>query len=443
MKLIDSPIAWVEGMLVMPQHFEQQEQVLHRNLVQSLNYLTPQVWGFAGLEVDREWLSYGKIRLRRCEGRFPEGTLFDLEEADLTAMTLEVKEVVANEQVYLGLPLDERVTEEADRTQRYRLEELPVKEATGEEDIPVLVKQLRLSLLRESERREAFLCLPLLKIKTADPEKGIVLEETFVPPMLNVKGHPQLARDLEETSLWVERKQKQLSDSLRVPLQSRTIASTTDLNVLQILNRYSALLAQYQAEAWVSPARLYGALVQLTAELDTFYQTDRLAVFLPRYDQARPGEAFAAVKRHLMNLLQTQFQHQATYAELTQQEDGSYRSGLLDPDLLRSRKVILCVRSDSEKVQRFVENQLKIASPEELRTVVQLQLSGVSLERLTLVPPQLPFYPDAVYLRLEKQGDRWQRLLADQQVAAYFSEDLVESEMSLWLVPDGLEGRAV
>ncbi len=432
------PIAWIEGMLVTPQHFEQQEQVWQHALATDIQQFKPYAWGINECEIDTSALAYGKVRFTKCSGRLQDGTLFDLDSLALSELTLDIKETIAGETLYLGLPLNNYIGEARVANRRYYLTESQLNDAfdPAANSMAVRVKQLNFSVVRETDLRDNFIYLPIARVKTADADKGIDLDNNFIYPSLNVKTNPQLDNLLTETMVLLQRKQTQLSESLRSPLQSRSIALMTDVSVLQIINRYVNVLAQYQALKYLHPLDFYLIVAQLLAELGTFYREDRLAIVAPIYQHQTPALCFSVVKQHVIDLLQTKFQHQATSIEVSKQEDGVYRSVVIDKQLLSTAKIVVCVRCENKDLQQTIEKQLKIASSDDLLTITQLQLAGIKVERLPLVPPQLPFYSDAVYLRIIKQGERWDKVVAQQTIALFSKQLSAQDTITLWAIPE-------
>ena len=428
--------AWVDGILIKPQHFEQQERALHYRLLRSLNYMQPYSWGIDALVTDPDLLAQSKIQFTALSGCFQDGTIFELEATMLAHLSLDIDEPIANEVIYLGLPTNDFISEQADMTKRFVLEEIEATDTLTptEPATPILVRQLNLSLLRSEQNRESYLQLPILKIKKADPEAGITLDENFIPPSLNVNSNTNLSRDLQAMLLLIRRKQKQLGKTVVSPLQSRTITSTTDIALLQVLNRYLVQLTQLKALPVLHPYLLYQTYTQLLAELGTFYRQDRLAIEIETYQPQKLQEIFSLAKHQLVHILQTKFEHQATEIALTQQA-GIYQAKFEDASLLINSTIILSIRHNDQSMRDKIAAHIKIAANDELANIIRLQLSGVKCKTLNLVPPQLPYYEDALYLQLNKKGQRWESI-AQQQSLSIFLGKTDNVTPRLWAIPE-------
>lgn len=73
-----NPVIWYEGLFVKPQHFQQQARAAESQLQQRLNCLNDTLYGFSELELNSEYLSFGKIAIIRARGLMPDGSVFDI-----------------------------------------------------------------------------------------------------------------------------------------------------------------------------------------------------------------------------------------------------------------------------------------------------------------------------------------------------------------------------
>ncbi|WP_268648069.1 type VI secretion system baseplate subunit TssK, partial [Escherichia coli] len=73
-------VAWVEGMLMEPQHFQQQERFFEHLIEARLRSVETFTWGFLTLEIDNGLLEQGKFALKKAKGVFPDGTAFSMPE---------------------------------------------------------------------------------------------------------------------------------------------------------------------------------------------------------------------------------------------------------------------------------------------------------------------------------------------------------------------------
>jgi type VI secretion system protein ImpJ len=68
---------WHEGILLLPQLFQQQEAQQAWQQQQLAALASPFPWGLSTLALDPLALEQGQVRLQQLAGRFPDGTAFD------------------------------------------------------------------------------------------------------------------------------------------------------------------------------------------------------------------------------------------------------------------------------------------------------------------------------------------------------------------------------
>lgn len=433
-------VAWVEGMFIKPQHFEQQERCWQHNLSTRLNQLTNYSWGIYDYVIDEEYLSQNKICFRKCQGIFPDGTLFELDDLTLSQLVLSVSGNTFNQIVYLALPLNDHLSEQPNRNKRFCVEDLLVVDTLqpSAEKENVLVKRLGPSLIMNIENADNYTLIPILQIASADEKNGIYLNSNFVPPCLNINRNSNLTRYLKLLVDLVERKRKQLAQTLVNPAQGNHLVSMNDMALLQVLNRASVELQHALQLAQCHPHELFKILKLILAELGTFYCQDRSPIAVPEYNHNELYQCFNEIREKFVETLQVKFEHQAQMLDVTLQENGVYSANLIDYPLLQSADIVLCFQGKEDILPEKLEKFVKVSSIEDLNNIIQLQLSGVKLERMKLVPPQLPFYDDMIYLRIIKEGELWQNITTQQNLAFCLTHipNPENYHVKMWAIPE-------
>ena len=69
-------IVWQEGMLLRPQHLQQQDRYYQQQTRHLLQTSVPNNWGFFEIAIDQQYLMMGKIVISHAAGILPDGTLF-------------------------------------------------------------------------------------------------------------------------------------------------------------------------------------------------------------------------------------------------------------------------------------------------------------------------------------------------------------------------------
>src|SRR5690606_14472446 len=73
-----SRVVWHEGILLRPQHFQQNDRYYDHQLKARTQLLHGCAHGFFNLEIDHQFLAMGKLVLSQASGILPDGSLFEL-----------------------------------------------------------------------------------------------------------------------------------------------------------------------------------------------------------------------------------------------------------------------------------------------------------------------------------------------------------------------------
>ena len=112
-------VIWQEGMLLRPQHLQHNDRYYHQQLNRT-RLLGADAWGFLTLEVDLQYLNFGKVVVNQASGVLPDGSLFELGGA-MEPLVLQVPANAGKQPIYLApaaalppsLPLPTRPTRPA------------------------------------------------------------------------------------------------------------------------------------------------------------------------------------------------------------------------------------------------------------------------------------------------------------------------------------------
>ena len=129
-------VVWQEGMLLRPQHFQQNDRYFEHQLKSRSRLQDIYPWGFFSLEIDRQFLNMGKLVLSQASGILPDGTLFELG-SEREPLALDIPPNTGSTPVYLALPLvtgnhiETRRPEQKDVLARYTAHELDVADSNA------------------------------------------------------------------------------------------------------------------------------------------------------------------------------------------------------------------------------------------------------------------------------------------------------------------------
>jgi type VI secretion system protein ImpJ len=185
-------LCWHEGMLLSPQHF-QQNQIYWEAQIQQLSANIAQYrWGIIALEIDEGRLLEGHVDIRRLRAVMPDGLQVDYDARHDAPLMLALQDVEALGQqgkvkIHLTVPI--RVPGSASEStdiQRFKVcDSKPVKDDnTGEGDLVVQRLQPVLSLQAVDHVKEQYISLPLFEVR--QPDGGQYLVGAYCPPILGI-----------------------------------------------------------------------------------------------------------------------------------------------------------------------------------------------------------------------------------------------------------------
>lgn len=210
-QLNTNPIQWHDGMLLMPQHFQQMDMRMENILTYSLAHAVPFFWGLIKLKIDEALLTQGTFRVLDLEAIMPNGFLvIGLPD---THPTLEVDLLPFQEKleslphyIYLCVPQQRKAEqEEGGELARYQstLKSNIVDINTSGDviDIPCLVPNLSLHVGTEPPAH--YTALPIAQV--GYDTKSFALT-SYVPPLIQVEALSPLGKRCHDLAYHIRQK---------------------------------------------------------------------------------------------------------------------------------------------------------------------------------------------------------------------------------------------
>ena len=193
---------WGRGIMVSPQHFQQQAayaawtaEVIAR---MGLNH----PWGVVEATFEPEMLKLGRLQAHRLQVRFQDGTMINTDNADALPSALSLDGASGEAVIVLALPLMQanggnclKPEEVAERPVRFRQRWRDVRNQFGDDTRQIAVIQPELILRFAHQDNSDYLTCPLVRLQR-DSQGAWLIDETFLPPLLQIQGSRWLARQL-------------------------------------------------------------------------------------------------------------------------------------------------------------------------------------------------------------------------------------------------------
>ncbi|MBY0272262.1 MAG: type VI secretion system baseplate subunit TssK [Alphaproteobacteria bacterium] len=269
-----NPIQWYEGMLLMPQHFQQADIRMENLMSYYMRYTFPYYWGILHLKTDNALLTSGTFRPLELEAIMPDGLIISGLSANSPPLEVNLDNLKSELQkapqyIYLCVPpqkfQDEHPEEELSRYIS-SLSNQVVDMNTGEQPIKIPLLEPNLSLIVGNEPPAHFISLPIAQVKYG--AKSFSLTD-YLPPQ------PQI-----DISTGVGALCNQLSEQLRLKLgylqqkvqnvQSKTVKDSFFIEIEQVRLKLIAGLLPFEvllSSQAASPLQLFKELCSLAGQI--------------------------------------------------------------------------------------------------------------------------------------------------------------------------------
>jgi type VI secretion system protein ImpJ len=438
----DNRVLWSEGTFLQPQHFQQHDRHLEALLEGRTRALRPYSWGFLELTLDDALLELGKLAILTARGVLPDGTPFDCPARDPLPPPLDVPTTLRDALVVLALPVRRPGVDEADldgagpeSLARYAAGELEVKDSNASFDRTALIQvgRLRLQLVVEADLSAAFAALGVVRIVERRADNRVVLDRSYVPPMLDAGADATLAAIARDVQGLLHQRGDTLAERVSQPGPGG-VAEMADFLWLKTINRFEPLFAHLAVTTPLHPERLYAECLQLAGELCTLTRDARRPVAYPLYRHDDLAGSFGPVMADIRRSLSTVLERNAIPIELVDRGFGLRVASIPDVELLRSARFVLAAKAQlpTEQLQALLPTLTKIGPVERIRDLVNLNLPGIGLLALPVAPRQLPFHAGYLYFELARDTDLWKTAEHAGALALHIAREFPGLELEFW-----------
>jgi type VI secretion system protein ImpJ len=441
----NNKVLWTEGMLLQQQHLQQHDRYLNRLIDMRCGQRPGSGWGFSRLIIDDALLQQGKLALLECEAILPDGTPLSLPYQDPLPAPLDIDPMLRDTEIVLALPLSRPGQTECgdDASARYRITECEVVDNTRpmQDPVPIQVGTLKLQLAPAAEVTNAYACLGVARVLERHSDNRLVLDGGYIPPCLDIRAAPPLARFIGELAGLLH----QRGDTLAMRMtqaDSGTVARMADLLVLQIINRHEPLFDHLSVCSGVHPETLWRHLLALTGELSTHSEPFRPAE-LPLYRPDALDRTFLPLFERLRQQLRYVADPLAFAIPLHPHGHGRSLAAVPDSTLFTKATFILAARAEmpDEEMAELLPAHVKIGPLERIADLVNLQLPAIGLQPLAMAPQQIPYHAGYRYFALDMNHPCWPQLAQSAGLALHVAGDFPGLSLEMWAVLARKEGR--
>ncbi|MNM77202.1 hypothetical protein D3C81_890480 [compost metagenome] len=441
-----SRVMWSEGMFLLPQHFQYQDEFHQHQLAEATLRSTPFHWGVQALQVDEDALANGSLQLKRLKLVFPDGSLFDAPQHDPLPAARDLKDLLKGNdlKVYAALKLPEPFGlnyvedgQEHKSARRFR-KQFDTLPDLNEGDLENEITSLRLNvvMLVDGDNLDGYSYCPVARL-SRNNMGGFNLDPHFVHPTLHLGSHDTLVGMGKRLLGALHAKSKALSGRRRERADQIAEFGSSDVTLFWLLNtvnRAYPQLAHLLAHPRLHPERLYLFLADLAGGLLTFTLDTQLND-IPVYDHHDPAASLVKLDEMIRVLLDNVVPNQCIVINLTQTKPSYWQGQLLDPRLSEA-DFYISVHADmpGASLLELVPRAFKVGSPEDIEVVVNSAMPGVTLNHAARLPNAIPVRLDNQYFAIEPHGHVYERMMSAQTICFYAPSAFTNLKLELMAV---------
>ncbi|MBD8708784.1 type VI secretion system baseplate subunit TssK [Pseudomonas sp. CFBP 13711] len=441
-----SRVMWSEGMFLLPQHFQYQDEFHQHQLAESTLRSTPFHWGVQAMQIDEEALAGGSLQFKRLKLVFPDGSLFDAPSHDPLPEARDLRELLKGNdfKVYAALKLPEPFglnyvedgqEQKSARRFRKQFDTLPdLNEGDLENEITSL--RLNVVMLIDGDSLDGYSYCPIARL-SRNNIGGFSLDTHFVHPTLHLGTHETLIGLGKRLLGALHSKSKALSGRRRERADQIAEFGSSDVTLFWLLNTVNRAypnLAHLLAHPRLHPERLYLFLAELAGGLLTFSLEVELND-IPEYNHHDPAASLVTLDQMIRTLLDNVIPNQCIVINLTQTKPSYWQGQLHDPRLVDA-DFYISVHADmpGSSLLELVPRAVKVGSPEDIEVVVNSAMPGATLNHSTRLPNAIPVRLDNHYFSIEPHGRVYERMMSAQAISFYAPSAFTNLKLELMAV---------
>lgn len=440
----DDRVVWTEGMFIRPQHFQQEARYFEQTLRRRIESVRGYAWGLTELRLNRGLLATGRFALERAAGVFEDGTPFALPESADHPLPLDLQQGVRDCVIYLALPVyqpgDDTIGDPGpDGTTRYAGAAFDVPDTNlGQTSTATIgVGRLRLRYMLETADRRGLHCIGLARIVEVRADNSVVLDDSYIPPILDASVSTFIASLLTEVVGLLNHRGAAIATRLSAG-DTGTAADLTDLMMLQAINRAQPLCSHLADATRLHPEDLYRVLITLASELATFTAAGRRPQAFPVYDHDNLQLCFMPVAAALRQALNAVLDRGAMVIPLVEHQFGIRVAQVADRSIFTRYAFFLAARASvpAAILTRSLPAQTKVGTVEQIHELINSALPGIPVRSLPVAPRKIPYHTGKAYFELDRSDGLWKHVAASSGMAIQIAGEFPGLELELWAIKD-------
>lgn len=278
----DGQVHWSEGLFIQPQHLQQMQSNINSLIRAQRKFSVPFDYGFYDLELDPEALTTRRVVIKRFSAVMPDGTEISMP-GNCKVETLELSLENSGQtevDVYLTVPTlsatESNLKSDSKTNARYTLKEnLVVDENTGENEIPLISRNINAFLLTDVKNANDCTYIQLCRLRWVSINAGqpsLQLVNDYMPPFVSLSQDCPLLKLSSELIFQLKSAKNSILEQFETEIfdpNSLSGAKVLQLMILRIASLYAVRLDSELVPGRISTFTLYLELISLLSELES------------------------------------------------------------------------------------------------------------------------------------------------------------------------------
>lgn len=292
----DGQVHWSEGLFIQPQHLQQMQININSLIRAQRKFSVPFDYGFYDLELDPEALTTRRVVIKRFSAVMPDGTEISMPgNCNVETLELSLENSGQTEvDVYLTVPTlsttKSNLKSDSKTNARYTLKEnLVVDENTGENEIPLISRDINAFLLTDVRNANDCTYIQLCRLRWVSINAGqpsLQLVNDYMPPFVSLSQDCPLLKLTSELIFQLKSAKNSILEQFESDIfepNSLSGAKVLQLMILRIASLYAVRLDSELVPGRISTFTLYLELISLLSELESLTPSSSYEP-IPHYD---------------------------------------------------------------------------------------------------------------------------------------------------------------
>jgi len=438
-------VVWAEGVFLGQQHFQAWDRYQANRIQFAQKSFHPFYWGLSALQWSDVALREGRLELQRLECILPDGRAIDYRREQDAPVFLDLTTVGRDEfTVVLAVPNNSLVEGIAGYQAAGRIggwiagyHDLS-DESDSSRNREVMMAKPNLLLRTDTDSMEQMANLRLVRIqKQYDGEFKIVKD--ILPASLAIHAVESLREMYQACADMLANIVRDFAKT-RIRIGDVSSYSSTELGDFLFQKELVVLLPDYKAglqHGRVHPYQFYLQLCRLHQVCATFLDPEHIDRVV-EYSHDRLEDSLSPLLSQIRLMLSLKKERPEDAVEFKALSPGRFETSLIPRHALENFTFYLAVDAKQDSVDwvpRFTQ-LCKLASPEQLETVVASGLPGVIMRHIQRLPQKIRVKSGYEYFHVSTDSDLWDKVLQSQRFGVFCLGEFADATIELIMLDD-------